>query len=812
MHTWVPWQVKQLLRDGGGTREFYVAPLVTHMIADQSPDDVTLAPVKDAPVPVVHSDWVRMSSKCGVQLPTAPYEVNVAKLFSGLVFCLSKLTSGDKEKLCVMVIYYGGKIQKHLDRNVTHLVTMVTTGPKYDVALKHAGSVAMVTPAWVVDSIESDELQDVKGYHPSGTQSIGQEVQGQQELKNGAHNAIAFQLAGDHMTLTTPINGRDILTSSSHIGDQSVAEKVSTNTARPTEDCILLNTNELMKCNEKDEPDMAMEVEDGDQTNPGDNVQVSQDTKTHEQMPDSGVTLAGNDGKLPDNHVTPHVGSETITSGQPLPQSVPQLLRGLVFVVKGYQEHLDEGTVQKWKDVIIQYGGNILENYDPQKVTHLLALHKNCSDFDAAFNDGKCISSAHWLNDVLLEQQLFPPCHALHFPTYFRQQVPGTEQLSITLTNYSGAERELVKDMIKAAGISYTGHLSKNTTHLICKMPFGKKYERACEWNIKVVNASFLSEIIHNGQIPAILYPRHTKLGSPDEFSAPFYEAMRLLKPWQSFIAEYASRSPQWVNQESTQKAFSVLAQSKEEQGVCEMMKSEPALCRSLEESHVADKPTSLPNAQHLVPCVVFTGINVQLLGHLKKIVLKLGGKVTESVHECTHLVATRIARTVKFLCGISVCEHVVMPHWLDQCNAMNKFVDETPYVLRDQEAEDLFNMSVSSSLLKAKQTPLLTGQQVFSTLNVSPPHESLKDIIQCAGGELLDEEELRNRFGRTLEHVDQNHPLLVISCHEDVQSGLCNEFFAKNIAVYNPEFILTGVLRQQLDYNQNQLSQPNQQ
>ena len=32
-----------------------------------------------------------------------------------------------------------------------------------------------------------------------------------------------------------------------------------------------------------------------------------------------------------------------------------------------------------------------------------------------------------------------------------------------------------------------------------------------------------------DGQIPAILYPRHTKLGSPDEFCAPFYEAVRLL-------------------------------------------------------------------------------------------------------------------------------------------------------------------------------------------------------------------------------------------------------------------------------------------
>ena len=28
----------------------------------------------------------------------------------------------------------------------------------------------------------------------------------------------------------------------------------------------------------------------------------------------------------------------------------------------------------------------------------------------------------------------------------------------------------------------------------------------------------------------------------------------------------------------------------------------------------------------------------------------------------------------------------------------------------------------------------------------------------------------------------DQNHPLVIISCHEDVENGCCAEFFAKNI------------------------------
>ena len=40
---------------------------------------------------------------------------------------------------------------------------------------------------------------------------------------------------------------------------------------------------------------------------------------------------------------------------------------------------------------------------------------------------------------------------------------------SMTLTNYTDVERELVKDMLHICGLPYTGHLSRENTHLICK-------------------------------------------------------------------------------------------------------------------------------------------------------------------------------------------------------------------------------------------------------------------------------------------------------------------------------------------------------
>ena len=126
------------------------------------------------------SDWVFMSSRCGILLPyplyvrereresvcveegfltlvasTAPFSLREDKLFSGLVFCPSKVlplpTSSlcgwhfplppslppclpaqlprcDLEKMACLVLYYGGRTQLRLDPAVTHLVTMDTTG------------------------------------------------------------------------------------------------------------------------------------------------------------------------------------------------------------------------------------------------------------------------------------------------------------------------------------------------------------------------------------------------------------------------------------------------------------------------------------------------------------------------------------------------------------------------------------------------------------------------------------------------------------------------------------------------------------
>ena len=266
--------------------------------------------------------------------------------------------------------------------------------PKYDTALKHANCVAMVTPNWVLDCIESGKLQDVKGYHPACVQQNQEE----QRSWNGGHDTITFQLAQYPMSLPTFSNG-PIATPI----DSPIATPTNGPIATPTsgDDCcntagvggvsnepaaaagVLPSTSGPVASEEKEE--VPMEIGDTHKTEPQETGN-SQDPKVPVQAPvmadnhvtppvmaDNHVTppvMADNHGTPPvmadnlvtppvmaDNHVTPpvmadnHVTPSVSSEATLVEQLLPQFLRGLVFVVKGYQEHLDEGTVQKWKEV-----------------------------------------------------------------------------------------------------------------------------------------------------------------------------------------------------------------------------------------------------------------------------------------------------------------------------------------------------------------------------------------------------------------------------------------------------------------------------
>ena len=114
------------------------------------------------------------------------------------------------------------------------------------------------------------------------------------------------------------------------------------------------------------------------------------------------------------------------------------------------------------------------------------------------------------------------------------------------------------------------------------------------------------------------------------------------------------------------------------------------------------------------------------------------------------------MARTIKFLCAISVSKHILSSEWLEECGNKRQLVGmwkpgsdlvrhdiivlligEAPYVLCDKDTEEMFAMNLSLSLERASQRKLLNGIAIHSTRNVVPNFENLKLIVECAGGKV---------------------------------------------------------------------------
>ncbi|XP_078045157.1 mutator 2 [Augochlora pura] len=184
---------------------------------------------------------------------------------------------------------------------------------------------------------------------------------------------------------------------------------------------------------------------------------------------------------------------------------------------------------------------------------------------------------------------------------------------------------------------------------------------------------------------------------------------------------------------------------------------------------------------------ILFTGIS----NNYTKLLAKLGSSQVEDPTKCTVLVTDKVRRTVKFLCALAQAVPIVSVHWLVQSERAGSFAVLDNYVLKDSAAETKFGFSLSQSLKKAKKQKLLDGYTVVLTPNVTPPLPELKTIINSCGG-------------KPLIRPPSKWPekAVIVSAERDIVSA--KKFLTKapkTVTIQSTEFILTGVLRQEIDF-----------
>ncbi|XP_076755863.1 mutator 2 [Xylocopa sonorina] len=192
---------------------------------------------------------------------------------------------------------------------------------------------------------------------------------------------------------------------------------------------------------------------------------------------------------------------------------------------------------------------------------------------------------------------------------------------------------------------------------------------------------------------------------------------------------------------------------------------------------------------------VLFTGISNNDYGKLLK---KLGASQVEDPAKCTVLVTDKVRRTFKFLCALARSIPIVSIDWLVDSEKSGHFMDLESYILKDPTAEANFRFTLSKSLEKAKDHKLLEGYTIVLTSNVTPPPlPELKSMIISCGG-------------KPLVRPPQSWPqkAVIISRMEDMANA--KKFLAKapkTVTIQSTEFLLTGILRQELDFSEFKLT-----
>lgn len=198
---------------------------------------------------------------------------------------------------------------------------------------------------------------------------------------------------------------------------------------------------------------------------------------------------------------------------------------------------------------------------------------------------------------------------------------------------------------------------------------------------------------------------------------------------------------------------------------------------------------------------VILTGLDATPATR-KKIKAITGAVYETDIEKATHVVApqNQLKRTVKLLCAISCCEHIVGTRWLDESARAGAPVDEQANCLHDEAAEAKWAFDLRRTMYdvpKAQRERLFAGRHVFITAHKSvlPPVKDLAKIIECAGGTAS----TKGKPGPTDLVITSEAAMGTAT----VQRQLAH---ANPERIYSPELILSSILQQNVALDKNRL------
>ncbi|CAH9131726.1 unnamed protein product [Cuscuta epithymum] len=181
----------------------------------------------------------------------------------------------------------------------------------------------------------------------------------------------------------------------------------------------------------------------------------------------------------------------------------------------------------------------------------------------------------------------------------------------------------------------------------------------------------------------------------------------------------------------------------------------------------------------------------------LTKIIESLGGDVTSDGSICTHVVTGKVRITLNFCKALCSGSWIISPSWLKESYRNGRFVDEMPFILKDEDYEVKYGIELKEAVFRTRVHPqsLLDGYDICLAAHVQPPASMLSAIVKSAGGNVLG----------GLEKVKDVNRTIFVVCEEDIdEARLAAE---KGIRCFSSEWFMNCIMQQQLDLGASQFA-----
>ena len=528
-------EIERLLREHDGTIVSY-PDSATYVISNSA--------LPNSENSVITHEWVRTCIEHQVLLPPEPFAIADKQFFSSVVFCLGQdFSLADKKALFSMLTFYGASYNESI-QECTHHITLGNESPSafYYRKQKHVQPrIEVVSPNWVVDSIKSKTMQPESNYKHTHDPSLLRLSLPALEMQDSQDMSVPTDISSPVLKIITSpvVPSQRELTTANHTAIEG--------SPQPPFPGFTSESNSIRALFSS-------------QTSENSSIPTFSQTPGRHLAPPSlstdrlafspSITITPHTPEpLPEPHCeTPHALSYQIpappvprTSAnsasellhkieQPIHEKLP-LFHNFLFVFDGYIDLIGKDASREWEKIVMNKGGHVAPIYNP-KVTHVILRHMAGDTYAKALRDRKCIASAHWLNDVLLKEHLFPPCYPLHVPI----KNPRPLEMSgfqISLSNFDGVERAMLKDIISVLGASYTSYFSKKHNFLVTNKAQGIKFQKAKQWAVPIVNARFLVDTLFKSGIPEHSKPMYRNVELKEQLEIQNIDSLKpLLTIW----------------------------------------------------------------------------------------------------------------------------------------------------------------------------------------------------------------------------------------------------------------------------------------